>query len=367
MKTLFSKYIMLVLGLGLATAPVSGQDSIASSRRTAITTAIEKVSPAIASIMVIQIKEYNRSPVFSDPIWQYFFPYDTYQQKVKSSGSGVVISPDGYVLTNHHVVEHALEIKVTLPGGKEYAAEVIGSDKVSDLALIKLEGKDFPYAKLADSDILIIGEWVVALGNPFGLFDISKQPTATVGIISALHVDFGQLQSGQLYQDMIQTDAAINVGNSGGPLVSSIGEVIGINTIIWTGSEYSQGSVGIGFAIPINRARRIAEELKNTGRVDRSFSTGLTIQTLEPRIAGYLDLPFTRGVIITQVDPASAAAEAGLKPGDVISTMNGYKIDKTDDIFRIFNDSGLRAGDKIELTIYRDGKNQKVSFRLRKA
>ena len=366
MKSIAVNVLTGLISLTLLSRIVLGQGDIYDSRHTALTRAIEAVSPAVASINVIQIKEFSRTPFLQDPVWQYFFPYDTYQQKRKSSGSGVVVSPDGYVITNHHVVENATEIKVTLPGGKQFDAEVIGSDNVSDLALIKLVGQDFPYARLADSDELLIGEWVIALGNPFGLFDVSKQPSATVGIISALHMDFGRQESGQVYQDMIQTDAAINVGNSGGPLVNSQGEVIGINTFIYTGSNFSQGSVGIGFAIPINRARRIVEELKRTGRVDRSFSTGLEIQTLDTRIAGYLNLPFTEGILITKIAPNSAAANAGLKPGDVILTLNDYKVKKTNDIFQIFDDNELRAGDKITMKVYSNGQDKKVTFRLRK-
>ena len=212
------------------------------------------------------------------------------KRNARSSGSGVVISPDGYVITNSHVVENAREVFVSLQGGKEFSAEIIGIDHISDVALLKLDGRDFPYASLANSDDLIIGEWVIALGNPLGLFEINNQPTATVGIISAVEMNFGEMKGGQVYKDMIQTDAAINMGNSGGPLVNSEGKVIGINTFIYTGSSYSEGSIGIGFAIPINRAKRIVEELKNTGRVDRSYKTGLTVQPLTPRIALYMEL-----------------------------------------------------------------------------
>ncbi len=163
-----------------------------------------------------------------------------HRERVKSTGSGVVISPDGYVITNSHVLENALETVVTLPGGKEYSAETIGIDKLTDLALLKLEGSNFPYADIGDSDNLIIGEWAIALGNPFGLFDVNDEPTATAGIISAVDMDFGTMESsGRVYQDMIQTDAAINPGNSGGPLVNSLGEVIAINTFIFSGSNYS--------------------------------------------------------------------------------------------------------------------------------
>ena len=241
--------------------------------------------------------------VIISPFFDYFFPEEMYRsrQRVKGSGSGVLISPDGYIITNFHVIENATEIIVTLSGGKEYEAEVIGTDRVTDLTLLKIEGDAFPYATMGDSDDLIIGEWAIALGNPFGLFDLNQQPTATAGIISAVNMDFGQVQAGRVYQDMIQTDAAINPGNSGGPLVNVHGEVIGINSFIYTGSQLSEGSVGIGFAIPVNRAKRIVNELKNTGRVDRSFATGLTVQALTKKLAMYLELPFDTGVMIVEV------------------------------------------------------------------
>ena len=223
-------------------------NGITASRETAITRAIEKVGPAVASINV----EQHVSSVSFDPFFGFIYPREIYP--MKSSGSGVVISPDGFVMTNYHVIENADKISVTLSGGAEYEAEIVGSDITSDLALLKLDGSEFPYAQLGNSQDLLIGEWVIALGNPFQLFSISNKPSASVGIISATNMDFGRLKSGKVFQDMIQTDAAINHGNSGGPLVNALGEVIGINTFIYTGSDYAQGSVGIGFAIPINSA-----------------------------------------------------------------------------------------------------------------
>ena len=145
---------------------------------------------------------------------------------MKSSGSGVVISPDGYVLTNHHVIQGADRITVILSGGNEYDAQLVGTDETSDLALLKLDGNNYPYAELGDSDDLMIGEWIIAIGNPFQLFSVSNKPSASVGIISAIHMDFGQQKSGKVFQDMIQTDAAINPGNSGGPLVNALGQII---------------------------------------------------------------------------------------------------------------------------------------------
>jgi serine protease Do len=312
------------------------------------------VEPAVASISVVQIQDvYN--PFTRDPFFDFFFPERSRKREVHSSGSGVVISPDGYVLTNYHVIENATEVIVTLPGGEEFEAEIIGTDYITDLALLKLNGRNFPYATLGDSYDLIIGEWVIALGNPFGLFDISKQPTATAGIISAVDMDFGP-QKGRVYKDMIQTDAAINRGNSGGPLVNSMGEVIGINTFIYTASQFTEGSIGIGFAIPINLAKDIAEELKVSGKVDRSFSTGLAVERLTAEVAEYLNVPFTKGVIVVEVETGSNAEKAGVEIGDIISAVNGQKISSSREILKIIKESDLRSGNRIKLTLYRDGK-----------
>ena len=221
----------------------------------------------------------------------------------------------------------------------------------SDVALLKLDGRDFPYASLANSDGLIIGEWVIALGNPLGLFEINNQPTATVGIISAVDMNFGEMEGGQVYKNMIQTDAAINMGNSGGPLINSEGKVIGINTFIYTGSSYSEGSIGIGFAIPINRAKRIVEELKNTGRVDRSYKTGLTVQPLTPRIALYMELSISEGLIVIEVEDNSTADRSGIKDGDIITKVNGVKVLTTNEFRVIIEESDLRQGDRIKIQI----------------
>ena len=359
-----SKKIISFLLL-ISSGYLCAQPELYQSRETAITTAIKKVSPAVASISVTQIKQYaTRSPFIRDPFFEQFYPYQLYKQKVKSTGSGVVISPDGYILTNNHVVEDATEVVVTLPGGKEFESEIIGLDPVTDLALLKLNGNDFPFADLGDSDDTIIGEWVVALGNPFGLFELNNQPTATAGIISALNMDFGQNQSGKVFQDMIQTDASINHGNSGGPLVNSNGEVIGINTFIYTGSDMTSGSVGVGFAIPINKAKIIAEELKTNGQIDRSYNTGLQVQPLTERMAKHLDLKRKSGVIIIEVEPNSTADQIGLIPGDVIISVEGRSIKNTVDIKRIISENDLRPGDKLRMKIYRDGKLFSVKLSL---
>ena len=339
---------------------IRGENEISNSRATVITRAIEKVGPAVASVNV----EQHMSSISFDPFFGFGFPRDIYP--MKSSGSGVVISPDGYVLTNHHVIANANRITVTLSGGDEYDVQVIGSDETSDLALLKLEGDRFPSANMGDSDDLLIGEWVIALGNPFQLFSVSNKPSASVGIISATHMDFGRQKSGKVFQDMVQTDAAINPGNSGGPLVNALGDVIGINTFIFTGSDYGQGSIGIGFAIPINSAKRIAEELKLTGQVDRGYSTGLIVQSLTRSISRYLNIPFTDGVIIVEVNKNSAADRSGLVPGDVIMSVSGEQVTKPGDIRNIILEKDLRSGDNLKLKIFREGRYKTIKMTLGK-
>ena len=351
-----TKVIVLMLYIAVN---LFSQSNLDSSRKTAITRAIEKVGPAVACINVQQnVSAYTTS----DPFFRYFFPPEIYP--MKSSGSGVVISPDGYVLTNTHVVENASRISVTLSGGDEYDAEVIGVDKTSDLALLLLNGNNFPFAEMGDSDDLIIGEWVIALGNPFELFSVSNQPTASVGIISANHMDFGmQKESGRVLQNMIQTDAAINPGNSGGPLVNSEGRVIGINTFIFTGSNYNRGSIGIGFAIPINTAKRIAKELKTSGSIDRSFTTGLVVQPLTRSMIRHLKIPFRDGVIVVHVDKNSSAHKAGIAIGDIIVTAAGNKVNSPSDIRDIIAEKDLRSGDRIKFKIFRE--NAYLNIRLK--
>ena len=350
----FKKVILLLL-IGLAYS-----SDISNSRQTALTRAIEKIGPAVASINI----EQHVSSISFDPFFGFMFPREIYP--MKSSGSGVVISPDGFVITNHHVVENADRVTVTLSGGDEYEAEMIGSDETSDLALLKLAGSGFPYAELGNSDDLLIGEWVIALGNPFELFTISNKPSASVGIISATNMDFGMQKSGKVFQDMIQTDAAINPGNSGGPLVNSLGQVIGINTFIFRDYESNRGSVGIGFAIPIKNAKRIAEELRTTGEIDRGYSTGLAVQSVTRSISSYLDIPFVKGVIVIEIAKESPAMISGLEPGDVILTVNGQEVNKPSDIRTVILENDLRSGDKVALKIFRNGKYKKVRMKLGK-
>ena len=333
--------------------------SVESSRRNGITNAISNTSPGVASINVTQIQRYSVNPWYEqfqrDPLFSQLFPSELNLREVKSSGSGVVISPDGYIITNDHVVENASKIIVTIPGGNEYEAEVIGVDQLTDLALLKLDGDNFPYVKVGDSDKLIIGEWVVALGNPFGLFDVNQQPTATVGIISGKNMDFGQ-QGSHVFQDMIQTDAAINPGNSGGPLVNVKGEVIGINTFIYTGSRSKQGSIGIGFAIPINRALKIVKELRSKGKIIRGFNLGIRGQSLDSRTARLWKMKSNNGVIIAQIAPNSPADKAKLQYMDVILSVENENVSSLQDIYEIIAVLDLRPGDRISIKVWREGR-----------
>lgn len=342
-------------------------NDITASRRNAITRAVEQVSNAVCGINVIQIREYFTTPFYDDPFMRFFFPERSFREAVKSLGSGFLISANGFVLTNQHVVQNASEIVVTLSDGTSKQAELVGQDYVTDIALLKIPGEDYPFVRFGNSDGIIIGEWVIALGNPFGLFEINAKPTVTVGVVSAVDRDFGRQDNRRVYQDMIQTDAAINRGNSGGPLVNSLGEVIGMNTFIFTGSEYHIGSIGLGFAIPANRIKDILKDLKEYGRVDRSFWSGLEVDDITPLMARYFNLKSTDGVIVTGVERNSPAARAGLQVGDIIVEVNGQRIRGYREIRDIIEESDLRAGDVLQLKVYRDGRTFEVSLKLERA
>lgn len=322
-------------------------------RQNIITETVKQVSPAVVGISVIEMRQY-RDPFdsfFNDPFFRQFFgDRGTNNRKVKGLGSGYIISPDGYILTNDHVAGNASEITVTLTSGNHYSAKIIGTDPVSDICLLKIDGEDFPFIILGNSEDIIIGEWVIALGNPFGLFNINDKPTVTVGVISATGMNLEPINN-RYYLNMLQTDAAINGGNSGGPLVNSLGDVIGMNTLIFTAGG-AQGSIGLGFAIPINKVKRIVTELKEKGEIDRNFDIGLRIQSIDEGIANYYNLPSTKGVIITQVAQSSPAVKAGLKIGDLIIEVEGYKISNEQTLVGVFQE--FRSGQVIDIKIIRD-------------
>ena len=343
----------------------SNNNSISSSRQTIITETVKNVSPAVVGINVTEIRQYRDpfSNLFDDPFFRQFFGNrGNYNQKVKGLGSGFIISPDGYILTNDHVAGNATEITITMTNGKHYNAKVVGTDPTSDICLLKVDGNDLPYVALGNSDDIMIGEWVIALGNPFGLFEINDKPTVTVGVISATGMNLEPLNN-RYYLNMLQTDAAINGGNSGGPLVNSIGEVIGMNTLIYTAGG-SEGNIGLSFAIPINKIKRIVTELKQKGSIDRDFDIGLRIQSIDEGIADYYNLPASRGVIITYIASGSPASKAGLNVGDIILEVDNYKINNEKTLISVFQE--FRVGQTITLKIIRDNKEMDKKMTLEK-
>ncbi|MBC8382891.1 MAG: trypsin-like peptidase domain-containing protein [Candidatus Cloacimonetes bacterium] len=327
-------------------------EDVTLSRRTGITNAIEKVKPAVVSVNVIRTEIVQTSPFnsFFFDFYRGFLPR-TYKREVQNLGSGVIISADGYAITNSHVVQNATEIKVFLSDGRSFEAELIGSDDVNDIAVIKLKdiGTKLPHAFLGDSDSIIIGEWTIALGNPFGYLIKDSEPTVTVGVVSAMNRNFRSNED-RIYKKMIQTDAAINPGNSGGPLVNINGEIIGINTFIFSKSG---GSLGMGFAIPSNRVKNIVQEIIKYGGI-RPIWFGFKVQDITPSLASSLGLDSSDGVIVSYIDEDGPADDAGLKRGDIIITIDGQ-------IIKIVNDaeiavSDIRIGEILEIEIIRDGK-----------
>lgn len=340
------------------------QKDITDQRNTVITETVKKVSPAIVGINVIEIRQYQdpfSSFYQNDPFFRQFFGNSgTYSQKVKELGSGYIISPDGYIVTNDHVAGNAAQITVTLTNGKQYQAKLVGTDHASDISLLKINDSNLPYVTLGNSDNIITGEWVIALGNPFGLFEINDKPTVTVGVISATGMNLEPLDN-RYYLNMIQTDASINGGNSGGPLVNSLGQVIGMNTLIYTAGGV-QGSIGLGFAIPINKVKRIVTELKEHGKINRNFDVGLGVQSIDENIAKAYGLPSARGVIVTRVVPGSPAAKCGIKVRDIITQVENYRITNQETLLSVFQE--FRAGQSVKIKLMRNDKEINTTMTL---
>ena len=336
-----------------------GDDQLHASRQNAITRAVAKISPAVVGINVIALQQVNPfGGFFNDPLFKQFFGDNT--QEVKELGSGFIISPDGYIITNDHVAGKATDITVTISGGKLMKAKVVGSDSYTDICLLKVDGKDLPYVTLGNSDDVIIGEWTIAFGNPFGLFEINDKPTVTVGVISATGMKLGQMEN-RYYRDMIETDAAINGGNSGGPLVNSNGDVIGMNTLIFTAGQ-SSTYIGYGFAIPINKIKKVVTDLKKKGKVSHEITAGFDVQPVDARIAQYLGLKQVKGVIVSDIHPDGPAVAAGLKIGDVVLEVNGEKVNSDNDILAIMVESS--PGDYLKFKVYRNHTTIDISLKL---
>lgn len=339
-------------------------DAISNSRQTAITETVRIASPAIVGISVTEVRQVGYNPfgsIWGDPFFDQFFARKR-NVEVQGVGSGFLISSDGYIVTNEHVAGNAKKIVVTMTDGEKYDAKIIGSDPVSDVALLKIEGKNFPFLSFANSEDVIIGEWAIAFGNPFGLFDKNAKPTITVGVVSNTGVSFSQ--ENRVYKDMIQTDAAISSGNSGGPLLNARGEVIGMNTVIFSTatSKSGSGSIGIGFAVPINRVRRILETLKSEGKIDRGFSPGFLVQQIDDRIARYFQLEKKQGVVVVEVRRGTPAEKAGIEPGDIILEIDGVKMDKNEDIEMAIYDGVV--GQTMQVLIDRSGETMKKKLYL---
>jgi len=362
----------LCTGLLVLAGPVLGQPATKAAKElsNAFSAAAKEAMPAVVSIKVeksvdvapmmgLSAPDGNNDPFspFGDEFLRKFFgdrvPQNRTPQKYRQrgQGSGFIISEDGYVLTNNHVVGDVDKITVELQDGRKFEnARLIGTDPASEVALIKIDGHNFPVLPMGDSDKMLIGDWVVAIGNPFGL-----RETVTVGVVSAVGRSNVHIAA---YEDFIQTDAAINPGNSGGPLINLDGQVIGINTAIFS---QSGGYMGIGFAIPINMARDIEQQLKAHGKVTRGY-LGIYGQDLTKNMAELLQLKGTQGVVVASVEKGSPAEKAGLQSHDVLLEMDGKKIDSYDS-FR--NGVAMLAPDTdVKFLVMRDGKTRQITVTL---
>jgi serine protease Do len=357
--------VLLVLGAsvalistksGAASAPLwtEGKPSLSSASASSPWVAVAKAdTPAVVNISTTQMVKNPLAPGIQggpfEDFSQQFFGNMPRTFRIHSLGSGFIIRSDGYIVTNNHVVDNASEIVVKLADGRKFPAKVVGRDAKTDIALVKIEATGLPVIPLGDSQKLQVGEPVMAIGNPFGL-----QGTATTGIVSAEGRVIGQGP----YDQFIQTDASINPGNSGGPLVNQSGQVVGINTAIFS---QSGGSVGIGFAVPINEAKTVLPQLEATGHVTRGW-LGVSIQAISGDLAKAMRLQNTEGALVAQVMPDSPASKAGLQAGDVIMEYEGHPIAKASDLPRLV--AATPVGKTATVQVLRDGKPLKLSLQV---
>ena len=318
---------------------------------------LQRATPGVVNISTSGTVQVQQNPMLNDPFFRRFFnmPEQPTEREFQSLGSGVIVDADnGYVLTNNHVVANATEISITLQDGRELSAEVVGTDEPTDLALLRVEADNLTALPLADSEQLQVGDFVVAIGNPFGLGQ-----TVTSGIVSGLGRALGLRQ--ESYENFIQTDAAINRGNSGGALVNLRGELVGINTAILSGSG---GNIGIGFAIPTSRVKYVMGQLIEHGEVSRGV-LGVTIQNLSQELATAMELDDeTQGVVVSSVAPDSAAEKAGIQVGDVIVGLNGRAVSNLNELR---NRLGMMpVGERVRVELLREGRRQTVTATISK-
>lgn len=352
----FSFLVSGILSQAQAARPESFADLVTSYGDTVVniyTTQTVKAAPALPQF------NFNGSPQQLPELFEQFFknPHQNKNgkprtQKRTSLGSGVITSADGYILTNNHVIENADEIHIRFANHKEYEAKIIGRDKMTDIALIKIEpeGK-LPFVNLGDSDTLRVGDWVVAIGNPFGF-----EQTVTAGIVSGK----GRTLGGGAYDNFIQTDASINPGNSGGPLFNLEGQMVGINTAIYSRSG---GNIGIGFAIPVNMAKNVMTQLRASGQVTRGW-LGVRIQTVNQDIAEQFGLNRPYGALVGQVDKESPASKAGIRQGDIITRFKGKEISEMTMLPTLVAQTAV--GDKAKVTVFRKGKEKTLTVTIGK-
>jgi serine protease Do len=322
----------------VATAARPGD--IAAGRQTAITTSVERVAPAVVTVQTERIERVGGD------MFDLFFG-GSRERAIPGLGSGFIVRSDGVIVTNAHVIAGATTISVALRDGSTYPAQLIGADEPNDLAVIKIDGRDLPVAPLGTSRGLLIGEWAVAIGNPLGFLIGNTEPSVTAGVVSGVGRNLAATPQGSgVYVDMIQTDASINPGNSGGPLVNALGEVIGVNTAIFSPTG---GSIGVGFAIPIDRARRVVDDLAAHGQIRRPWD-GINLRVVRPGSREFL----TTGAVVQTVVPGSPAARAGVRPGDVLVQSRGRPIRNAYDWEAERLD--FRVGDEVPLSLRRDNR-----------
>jgi len=312
--------------------------------------AAQKVIPSVVNVFTQQKVRTPAHPALQDPIFRYFFGdrLDERPREVSNLGSGVIVSANGYILTNHHVVVAADEIQVALADGRTLPARVVGADPETDLAVLKIDAKDLPAITFAQLDSLQVGDWVLAVGNPFGVGQ-----TVTAGIVSAL----GRTRLGiNTFENFIQTDAAINPGNSGGALVDAAGNLVGVNSAIYSRTG---GSQGIGFAIPVSIARQVMEQIIQSGSVTRGW-VGIEVQDMTPELAESFDLKSAEGALIAGVLKGGPADAGGVRPGDILLAVNGNKVSNSATLLNLI--AALKPGDHTQLTVLR--KQQSLDLKV---